>query len=278
MKLGLIGNSIKRSKAPKLHELAGSLAGIHVAYEKLVPPDLGLDFGRVFEDCRAGGFRGVNITHPYKEQVTHLVDCDPLSAQVGAVNTVVFGDDRPVGYNTDCSGFMAAYRDTYADMNPGRVAVIGAGGAGRAIAFALCALNARAISLAETDPSKANGLAARLKSLYPDIEVIVEDVIAAAEGADGLVNATPIGMTERPGSAIPPDVIGPQRWAFDAVYTPLETEFLSHARGAGLAVMNGFELFLQQGIQAFEIFTRCKADVIALRRQLQDTSFSNAQK
>ncbi len=269
VKLGLIGNSIKRSKAPRLHELAGSIYGVAVRYERLVPPDLGRDFNEVFADCRTGGFRGVNITHPYKEQVTRLVDCDGLATKVGAVNTVVFGSGKPAGTNTDCSGFVAAYRDTFGEAAPGRVALIGAGGAGSAIAFALCALNARAIALTDRDPAKARGLAARLKSHHGDMDICVEDIGSAVTGADGIINATPLGMDEHPGCPIPPEILGTQRWAFDAVYTPVETAFLSHARRAGLQVMTGFEMFLHQGIQAFEIFTGRKADAATLRLVLQ---------
>lgn len=257
-----------------LHTLAGSLAGIDLTYERLVPPDLGRQFDSVLEDCRTGGFRGINITYPYKEQVTRLVDCDPLSTRVGAVNTVVFGGRQPAGYNTDSSGFVAAYSHTFPDTNPGHVALIGAGGAGSAIAFALCGLKARAISLADTDLSKAENLAARIRSFYPRMDVRLQETAAAVRGADGIVNATPMGMTEHPGCPVPADALGSQRWAFDAVYTPIDTQFLIQARRAGLLVMTGFELFLYQGIQAFEIFTGRKADPIELRRRLQDASSS----
>ncbi len=232
---------------------------------------------QVFENCRTNGYHGVNITYPYKERVTRLVDGDPLSRQIGAVNTVVFGGRRPAGYNTDSSGFIAAYRSIFKDKNPGRVALIGAGGAGSAIAFALCELKALSLSLADTDRSKAQILAARIKSVYPHMDIRVQGATAAVQGADGIVNATPIGMTEYPGCAIPPDAMGSQRWAFDAVYTPPDTAFLTHARRAGLRVMTGFELFLHQGIQAFEILTGHKADPIALRHRLQDPSLANIQ-
>ncbi len=272
MKLGLIGDSIKRSQAPSLYGLAGSLAGLDLTYELLVPPDLGLNFARVFETCRTGGFRGVNITYPYKEQVTHLVDGDPLSKRVGAVNTVVFGGPRPAGYNTDSSGFLAAYRNAFQAMDPGRVVLIGAGGVGSAIAVALCELNARAICLIDHQRSKAEQLAARIAALDSDTKVAVHDRVADAVGqADGIVNCTPVGMHEQPGCPVPSQALGSQHWAFDAVYTPVRTEFLTSAAHAGLRTMTGFELFLHQGIQAFEIFTGRRADPVALRGRLAET-------
>lgn len=270
MKLALIGASIGGSMAPLLHEFAGSLAGIGLTYERLVPPDLGLDFAMVFERCRAGGYRGVNITYPYKEQVVSLVACDPRAERIGAVNTVVFADTGAAGYNTDSSGFIAAYRSVFSTMQPGHVALLGAGGVGKAIAFALCELGADTISLMDRERAKAEALATRIVTLDPSMNVRVHDrADSAVGGADGIVNCTPLGMTGQSGCPVSGQAMGSQCWAFDAVYTPVDTEFLTGARGAGLRVMNGFELFLHQGIQAFEVFTGRTADPVALRGLLE---------
>lgn len=109
--LGLIGDNIARSRSPLLHRLAGAQHGLAVRYDRLVPPELGQAFAEVLAGCAAGGFRGINVTYPYKERAADLVRIDdPLVAAIRAVNTVIFHPDGPQGHNTDHSGFMAAYR------------------------------------------------------------------------------------------------------------------------------------------------------------------------
>jgi shikimate dehydrogenase len=97
----------------------------------------------------------------------------------------------------------------------------------------------------------------------------------AAVGADGLVNSTPLGMFGHPGTAIPRHVMAGQRWAFDAVYTPMDTPFLRDAAASGLATMSGYELFFHQGVDAFRIFTGQDVDQPALRRALREAGAEN---
>ena len=108
VRLGLIGDNIAASQSPRLHELAGRLTGADVTYQRLIPRERGQEFEQVFEAARDGGFRGLNITYPYKERVVSLVSIpDPHVAALGACNTVLFTADGPQGYNTDGSGCMA---------------------------------------------------------------------------------------------------------------------------------------------------------------------------
>ncbi|MGR3610322.1 MAG: shikimate dehydrogenase family protein, partial [Sulfitobacter sp.] len=105
IKLGLIGDNINRSKSPRLHKTAGQLTDLNVTYDRLIPNDMGMSFDEVFEQARLGGFRGVNVTYPYKETVTSSVTvADPFVRAIGAVNTVVFDEDGPKGFNTDYTG------------------------------------------------------------------------------------------------------------------------------------------------------------------------------
>src|SRR5690606_31618021 len=132
---------------------------------------------------------------------------------------------------------------------------------GRAIGFALAALGAVELRLFDGDAAKAEVLARTLGAVTPVMRVAVAASIAeAASGADGLVNGTPLGMVGHPGTAIPKPLTAGRRWAFDAVYTPVETEFLQDARAAGLEIMSGYELFFHQGIDAFRIFTGREVD------------------
>lgn len=270
IRLGLIGDNIKRSQSPRLHRIAGSLCGLEVTYDSLIPAELGRDFDAVFAQCREHGYRGLNITYPYKEKVVpKLVVDDPVICAMAACNTVVFDAPTPRGFNTDYSGFIAAFRDTFGATSPGKVAMAGAGGVGKAIGFALGALGASELRLFEQDRSKAEALAHALEAAFQGFRIeIASSIEDAALGADGLINCTPLGMVGYGGSAIPEQVIGRQHWAFDAVYTPVDTEFLLDARAAGLTVMSGYELFFHQGVQAFKIFTGREVDLPALRREV----------
>jgi len=269
IRLGLIGDNIAASRSPDLHRIAGRLCGLDVSYELLIPREQEMDFETLFRSCADGSWRGVNVTYPYKVVAAGLVDIrDPLVRRIGAVNTVVFGDAGPAGHNTDHSGFIAAWRENFGATPPGTVAIIGAGGVGRAIAFALMALGASEIRLVDLDAAKAERLAADLRGAAGGIAAAAwPDAAAAARDADGIVNGTQLGMAGYPGSPIDRAALGRQRWAFDAVYTPVETRFGADARAAGLAFMSGYELYFHQGVQAFRIFTGVTPPDLALLRQ-----------
>ncbi len=270
VRLGLVGGSIRRSRSPDLHRIAGALCGLDVSYDLLVPKDLGRPFEGVLDDARRAGLRGVNITFPYKERVTALVEVpDPLVRRLGAVNTVVFEGGAMLGHNTDHSGFMAAFRARWGDRPPGIVAIAGAGGVGRAVAFGLLRLGASGIRLVDADRPRATALADALAAGGGCRVEAGSDIAAAAAGADGIVNCTPLGMDGHPGTAIPADLLPGRRWAFDAVYTPVETRFKMEAEAAGLDVLGGWELFFHQGVDAFRIFTgRTPPDLSELRRRI----------
>lgn len=271
IRLGLIGDNIARSRSPLLHRLAGDLCGLSVSYAPLIPADLGRDFDQVFDRCAAGGFRGINITYPYKERVVARLNVpDPLTRGLGACNTVIFDADPPTGWNTDFSGFAGAFRAAFPGSRPGRVAMAGAGGVGKAIAFALADLGAASLSVYEPDRARAEALRAALSAHAPGLPVhLAASISEAVAGADGLVNSTPLGMVGKGGTAFPEGLIAGD-WAFDAVYTPESTDFLAAARARGLQVLSGWELFFHQGVDAFRLFTGHDVDAPALRKALRD--------
>ena len=273
IRLGLIGDNIAASRSPALHRIAGRVCALDITYELLIPCEMGMDFDRLFDWCAGSSFRGVNVTYPYKELAPARVRLDdPLVRRTGAVNTVVFEKSGPVGHNTDYSGFIAAWRENFGMAQPGKVAIVGAGGVGRAIAFAFIALEASEIRIVDLDSARATRLAADLRGAGDGITAgNWPDAATAAHGADGIVNCTQLGMVGHPGSAIPAEALGGQRWAFDAVYTPIETQFRADALAAGLDFMSGYELYFHQGVQAFRIFTdMAPPDLALLRRLLED--------
>ena len=271
IRLGLIGDNIAASRAPDLHRAAGRLCGLEVTYDLLVPKNLGLGFDRVFDRARDEGYRGLNITYPYKEAAVRRLDTRDESVRLtGACNTVLFEPSGPAGFNTDYSGFRSAFRNTLVTSDPGVVALAGCGGVGRAISFALTQLGAKAVNLFDADRARAEALAKALSADVADVKIsVAESIYHACDGADGLVNCTPLGMVGYGGSVFPAEVISGRRWAFDAVYTPVETPFLRNALATGLSVMSGYELFFWQGVDAFRIFTSGEVDCSALREALQ---------
>lgn len=269
LRLGLIGDNIAASSAPFLHESAGRLLDIKIDYQRLVPKERNQTASEILAWAKENGFRGLNITYPYKELIAKQVDIeDPLIEAMGAVNTVLFGEKTTTGYNTDCSGFVSAWRE---NMNkaPESVLIIGAGGVGRAVGFALVALGVKDLRIFDRDPQKALALKNVILLLQnPPLVQIKDRLEQLADGVEGILNCTPVGMVGYPGIPISTGLIGNAHWVFDAVYTPLETEFLRWAKEAGLQTLSGYELFFYQGVDAFALFTGQEVDQKVLRQVL----------
>ena len=270
LKLGLIGDNIAASRAPDLHRIAGRLNNMDVQYDRLIPKELNQTFDQVLESCRDNGYQALNITYPYKEHVVSQVTInDPMVRAIAAVNTVVFDGTLSKAYNTDYTGFIAAYEQVRASAAPGVCCLVGTGGVGRALAFGLVKLGADEIRLFDLDNAKAQQLAYDLNALDPQTVVTaVDDLDVATANCDGLLNGTPLGMVGYPGSAFEPKAIANAAWVFDAVYTPIETMFLQNAKAAGAQIISGYELFFFQGVHAWRHFSGLDVDTQKLRKAL----------
>jgi shikimate dehydrogenase len=253
--VGLVGSGIGPSLSPALHEREAAELGLRLRYRLLDLDELGLPaegVGEVMGRVRAAGFRGVNVTHPGKRLVLdHLDAVDPAAAQVGAVNTVVFGDAGAVGHNTDRIGFARGLRAGLPDARLDRVVLLGAGGAGAAVAHALRDLGATGLAVVDTDAAAAARLAARTGATAgaPD------DLPRLLARADGLVHATPTGMAAHPGLPLPAELLDPRLWVAEVVYRPLETALLREARDRGCRTVDGGAMAVQQAVEAFALFT-----------------------
>lgn len=270
IRLGLIGDNIKPSRSPHLHRLAGQLCGLNLRYNLLIPKEMGMDCDRVLAHCAAVGYRGVNVTYPYKEWAVTRAEVDPLIRRIGSLNTIVFDSGRMRGYNTDYTGFIAAFSQRFAAMSPGVVTMVGAGGVGKAVAFGLLVLGASEIRIVDRDADKAVALASSLNEAAGGRLLASHhlEIDTAVERADGVLNCTPIGMVGYPGTPVPRHLLAGRSWAFDAVYTPVETLFKSNAEANCLQVMSGCELFFNQGVQAFRIFTGREPENLGRLRDL----------
>ncbi|WP_110644056.1 saccharopine dehydrogenase NADP-binding domain-containing protein [Salinicola sp. CPA57] len=261
MRLGLIGKGILHSSSPDLHTRLGRFTQLSVTYDlfdTLVEPIESL--ASAVTEIRASGYRGINVTYPYKESALALADRHGEGAAlVGAANTLVFEADGIRAENTDFTGFISGYRATVGTRSPGRVLLMGTGGVGKAVAFGLGKLGAEEVRLVDLDTAKAGKLADQLNEAGFNASVLASAADSAALEAamsecDGLVNCTPIGHEKSPGCPFPADGIRADQWLFDAVYVPAVTELIAAAHDSGAQVISGVSLFVFQGIDAFKFF------------------------
>ncbi len=251
--LGLIGAPIAHSAAPAMHEAAGAATGIRVHYQLIEVPGADAALLRsLLEGVRRMGFAGVNVTFPYKEAVLPLLDAiAPEAAPIGAVNTVVAKDGNLTGYNTDTTGFARAITEDIAVPAAGPVALVGAGGVGRAVGFALSRLGVPDLRILDRDPDKAEGLA---RDLGRGARAMT-DLATALAGAAGVVNATPVGMLPDRNTPIPVALLRADLWVADVVYYPLMTPLLVAAQAVGARIVTGRALTIHQAADAFALFT-----------------------
>jgi shikimate dehydrogenase len=256
---GLIGAPIAHSASPAMHERAAEALGLRCRYQLIEIAGADQDgLRRLLDDVRRKGFAGVNVTFPYKETCVPLLDeLTPEAAGLGAVNTVVFRNGRSIGHNTDMTGFARAIAPHLAGTGDA-IAVIGAGGVGKAIAFALARLGVRDVRIFDSEPARAAGLARRLAGRDVVAVTALQD---ALDGATGLVNATPVGMLPSRDTPVPEALLHPGLWVADAVYSPLMTPLLIAAQGKRARIMTGRNLAIYQAADAFELFTGHAASV-----------------
>ena len=252
---GLIGAPIAHSASPAMHGQAADALGIHCHYQLIeVAGANTTELRALLDSIKRIGFAGINVTFPYKEAVVPLLDdVSPAARAIGAVNTIVVRDGKLVGYNTDATGFERAISGLVKTSNHGPVALIGAGGVGKAIAHALAALGIAELSVFDTDRAKAAQIAAQLHGRQKvRIAGSVED---ALQSVVGVVNGTPIGMLPDRGTPVPDALLHRGLWVADAVYTPLWTPLLTAAKAKGAEIMTGRDLAVHQAADAFELFT-----------------------
>ena len=263
---GLLGRGILESRTPWLHEQEAEAHGLRMVYSLFDFsdrnwPDAALD--DVVSAAHRLGFAGLNVTYPFKQAVIPLLDgLSDSAAGIGAVNTIAFVQGQRIGHNTDVSGFAAGFRQGLPGMLPGKVLQLGCGGAGSATAHALLGLlGAGQVTLYDPDPGKRKTLAAQLVARYGQDRVAVTDRPAiAAREADGLLNASPVGMTKLPGIPIEADAIEARHWVADVIYFPLDTALLVEARRKGCRTLDGSGMAVGQAIDAFAIFTGRQPD------------------
>ncbi len=271
----VFGHPIGHTLSPVMHNASlRSLRqdAIYLAFD--VAPDALMS---VLPSMRHMGFGGVNLTVPLKEVAFEgLDDLDETARRLGAVNTVEFLPDGGMrGHNTDGDGFLKAVEEAFgAGVAGKRVFVCGSGGAGRAVALTCCASGASAVAVSDLDDDRAAKLNDEMAAQCPGVETQAvpageSNWITAAQGADLVVQSTPVGMKRDDPSVLPAEAFREGQWAFDLVYMYPQTDFMKRAEAAGGQAANGLGMLLHQGARAFEIWTGGSPDVAAMRAALE---------
>ncbi len=274
IKVGLIGSDIQASKSPALHEREARLHGLDYSYEliDMRVRDVGLErLGALLDEVEAAGFAGVNITFPAKQAVLqHLTDLSDEARALGAVNTVVLRDGKRVGHNTDWFGFYENFRQGLSDVPRDRALLLGAGGAGAAVAHATLSLGVGHLFIADSDPVRAEALAESLNAQFSTGSAsATSDVAAAMRVSDGLIHATPTGMRHHPGLPLDESWLEARHWVADIVYMPLITPLLALARQRGCRTLDGGGMVVYQAAGALRLFAGIEPDTMRMRQHFE---------
>jgi shikimate dehydrogenase len=269
---GVMGSPIMHSRSPRIHNRWLAERGLAGHYVPLLVTQDGLE--AALRALHPLGFSGVNLTIPLKEKALALMDrVDPLARRIGAVNCVVVAPDGALeGYNYDAFGFLAALQERAPDFDAGAgpAAILGAGGASRALIAGLIEAGSPQIRLANRTFERAQALAAEFGPRVAPVRW--EERADALAGAALLVNATSMGMAGQPPLDIALDALPPGALVNDIVYVPLETDLLARARARGLRAVDGLGMLLHQARPAFEKWFGQRPQVTpALREEIEAT-------
>lgn len=261
--VGIFGYPIGHTLSPVMHNAAFRNLGLKYTYLPFeVHPDR---LRKAADSIRSLNLTGVNITIPHKERIMRYINkIDPLAKQIGSVNTVVNKNGILYGYNTDVKGFLKDLLDKGKSIKGKTALLIGAGGAGRAIAAALAFANIKKIYIADLDEKRAKNLAHKTKNAVftpnKTWKKITNDI-------DILINATPVGMHKGDPSPVPLECLNKNLFVYDVVYNRV-TKLLELAKKAKAISCGGLGMLLYQGALAFELWTGKKAPVQVMRRAL----------
>lgn len=258
--VGVIGWPIEHSVSPPMHNAAFRALGLDWCY---VPFPVHPEHVReALVGARALGLKGLNATIPHKQALLSLMDdLTPEARAIGAVNTVILRDERMIGHNTDAAGFLRALRE--AGFAPERcfALVLGAGGAARAVVYALCSVGAQVMVLNRT-VSRARALADAFSRMIPNARLAAgaldqETLASVSRQAQLIINTTPLGMWPQvDASPWPEEIAFPQQaFLFDLIYNPRETRLMRQARASGAKAVDGLGMLVHQGAEAFYLWS-----------------------
>jgi len=268
---GLIGLPLKHSLSALMHNAAFKALNINAEYKlfEIRPQEVDDFMARLDEN----NISGLNVTVPYKEKVLKFVKLDPESSflkQVQAVNTIVKKDGTWTGFNTDIAGFSRHLKEQF-DPAGKRAAILGAGGAAKAVAYVLASLNAKTISIFDIDRQKSGNISAMIKDIFPGFPIYPVDNIEGLEikDKDLLVNTTPVGLKEEDPCLVKSGQLHSNLFVYDLIYNPAQTKLLVLAKQAGARTSNGLGMLLYQGMLSFRVWTGQDAPRQAMEEALK---------
>ncbi len=270
---GLLGNPVEHSLSPAIHNAAFQKLGLNYLYLAFRVEDLE---GAIRGIRALGNLRGFSVTIPHKVAVIpYLDEVETTARHIGSVNTIVVEGGKLKGYNTDASGALQALREGGVTLTGKRVVMLGSGGAARAIAFGLAAVpDLAGLTILGIDETELRGLVKDLRdktSLTVQDGPIQEDRLRR-ELADShlLLHCTPVGMHPKVDqTSVPAACLGSHLTVMDIVYNPQETRLLREAKTAGCRTIPGLEMFLNQAVAQFELWTKHQAPSDVMRAVLQ---------
>ncbi len=274
--LGVIGHPISHSFSPVMHNAALRHLGLNHIY---VPMEINpVNLEKAIQGLTALGFKGVNVTLPFKEAVIpYLNKLSTRASTVGSVNTiVVHPDGKTSGYNTDGQGFSLALKEDLNFKCEGkRVLILGAGGACRAVAMEAALSGAGQIIIAGRTLQKAQALIERVRQYFPStqssfIDIKHPELQKQVQECDLLVNATSLGMKPEDPMLIDPSWLSAKTHIYDLIYNPLETPLLREARKRGCPAANGLTMLIGQGAASFYIWLDIKPPLDIMRKAILD--------
>lgn len=271
--VALLGYPVEHSLSPLMHNAAFAAAGLDLVYLAFAVSPGALP--AALAGLRSLGLHGANVTVPHKEKVMDYLDAiDPAAARIGAVNTIVNEGGRLVGYNTDGSGFLRSLTEVGFDPAGKRAVILGAGGAARAVAFALAGAGCGELAIANRTPGRALALTAALEGYAHPVKALSLEGMELREWlarADLVVNTTCVGMWPRVEAIpLPAGWLRAGQWVYDLVYNPLETCLLREARRQGCQAVSGLGMLLYQGAEAFTLWTGRPAPVKVMDSALRE--------
>ena len=280
IRLGVFGDPVEHSLSPRMQNAALKHCKIDMQYARFhILPD---KLGNAIQLIRKLAFVGVNLTVPHKIAAFALVDdVDQGASRIGAVNTVKIDNGRLRGFNTDGRGFSRAIREEFSvDLRDMRVLVLGAGGAGHAIALQCAKENCERLVITNRAFEKAKKLVDDLRDFFvgpkvfgpvPRLQAVPWEEAAIrfqVANVDLIVNATPLGLNRADASPIPARLLAPHVMIYDTIYSDKRTPFVAAAIEAGARAANGLSMLLHQGALAFEIWFEREAPLEVMRKAL----------
>lgn len=250
----VIGHPIKHSLSPVMHNSAFEHLGLDYSYVAIDIEPEGIE--HFVRGLRYTNILGVNVTIPHKTAVIPYLDELSEEAKIlGAVNTIKITREKLIGYNTDVYGFEKCLEGI--DVSDASALLIGAGGAGKAVAYTLCKLKVKKFYISNRTEEKAKDLIQFMSNLFNrEIEFVPFTQLETLKPLDIIVNATPLGMEGiKEDLEIPSSIIGKNTIAIDLVYNPPTTKFLKIASSLGAKTLNGIKMLVYQGAASFKIWT-----------------------